>query len=664
MNTTIDQGDPDIDVRPLAMHANGTTAPGIAADFASVTTAPKKSTRRERVAVILPALLRVHAGELVALVDGKQLSCGSRALLAHVRRALHDPTVEASDVRACADAIDLSSVAALAASEVSARAPERMRSFPCTDTGNAERFAAMHRGVARFVAEWGTWIVFDGKRWAKDSAGVKTDALAKLTVRTIYGEAKRAADHDKRADLAKWAEDSEARKLRTAMVELARSEPGMAVSYVTLDVDAWLLNVSNGTIDLRTGKLRPHAAADLLTKLAPVHFDARATCDRFERFLSEIMRGDAECVEFLRRFLGYCLTGDVREHMLAFWYGETGGNGKSTLTELLFFLMGDYAQKAAPDLLFRSARSDRHPTEIADLFRARLVVCNETSHDREWDEATVKDVTGGDVLKARRMREDFWSFEPTHKVVVFGNGKPKIKNTNDGGMQRRLRLLPFEVTFRGNPDKGLKDTLRGEAAGVLAYLVAGCLAWQKDGLPEAASITEATAGYFAEQDVIGRFVTERCDLNPLARLSRKSLRLACEVWADEAGEGKPSPKDLARWLLEHGVTQCSVRDAAGPVQGWRGIRLRSAEAPNGDARTGDRVGDRTPDPTPPSTSLQLNRVGACSDQNPSVTTSKTHTVTEAPEAIPGDCSDQVTTADRGDDWQAPFSEWLENEGIR
>lgn len=552
-----------------------------------------KPTRADAVRTLILSFTGLHnaAGTLAVVTGSSVIRARTPAFHALVRQRLADPNAAAVTINAASDAVDLSSLPAYVPTHQAQAS--RPSVSPCTDTANAERFARMHRGRALFVPEWHSWLVFDGTRWAKDPAGVLTGALGKETVRSIYREALSARSLDARQELASWAVKSEEKRQRTAMIELARSEPGMFVSYTALDVDPWLFNVANGTIDLRTGKLRPHRASDLLTKLSPVAFDPSATCERFERFLSEIMCGDSDSVLFLRRWLGYSLTGDVREHALCFWFGETGGNGKSTLTELSFYVFGDYAQRAAPDLLFRSARSDRHPTEIADLFRARLVVCNETSHDRSWDLATVKDLTGGDILKARRMREDFWSFEPTHKVVVFGNNKPRIETT-DGGMQRRLRLVPFEVTFRGNPDKSLQATLRAEAPGVLALLVKACLEWQRHGLPESAAIADATASYFAEEDVVGQFVAERCDLNPLGRISCAELRAAIEAWAVDKGLEKPTPKQIARWLAQHvklnpgdKLATTSRNEGGRVVNAWRGIRLKPEASQDRRAQGGD-----------------------------------------------------------------------------
>jgi putative DNA primase/helicase len=544
----------------------------------------KKKPRPERVIEAIRALpLANDRGIIVSILDGVVTNRDSRAFFAQVRAKLGE-YVAGGVIVACTDTIRIDEVPLCTIPPI--QTPERQpraanTSIPCTDTGNAERFADLFGHKAKFVAQWNMWIVYDGKRWCKDSAGVMVGALAKETARSIYKEVAKIEDNEARQAMLDWATESEGKRQREAMVFLARSEPGIAINFTALDTDPSLLNVDNGTLDLRTGLLRKHDPKDLHTKISPVRYDATATCPRFEQFLLEIMAQDKGSVEFLRRFLGYCLSGSIREHTMCFWHGELGGNGKSTLTGVMFHLLGEYAIKAAPDLLFKSGDRDRHPTELADLHGARIVVCNETAKSRTWDESTVKDITGGDPIKARRMREDFWSFQPTHKVIVFGNNKPTIADTNDGGLRRRLRMVPFEVTFTGAPDKKLDSTLRKEAPGILAYLVQACLAWQgkiegqEPGLTEPAMIAEATAGYFAEQDAIGTFIAERCDLNPLAKMPKKDLRVAIETWADEAGEEKPSPKDVAKWLEKHNVRRTTVRDSSSKtVDGWAGIRMK------------------------------------------------------------------------------------------
>ncbi|MGH7434759.1 MAG: DNA primase family protein, partial [Polyangiaceae bacterium] len=221
------------------------------------------------------------------------------------------------------------------------------------------------------------------------------------------------------------------------------------------------------------------------------------------------------------------------------------------------------------------ARTDRHPTEVADLHGKRLVICNETSRSRAWDEATVKDVTGGDRLTARRMREDFWSWDPTHKLVVWGNHKPPIRNVDDG-IRRRLRLVPFNVRFEGDArDRDLEPKLLAEAPGILRKLVDGCLTWQRTGLPEAAAVCAATDGYLRDEDTLGQFLETECVFAPDAKATRKAIHDRYVKWSEERCE-KPAPaKVLAQALRDHkpSAAERNVRTQEGPRKGWIGVRL-------------------------------------------------------------------------------------------
>ncbi|HEY6459383.1 MAG TPA: phage/plasmid primase, P4 family, partial [Polyangiaceae bacterium] len=252
--------------------------------------------------------------------------------------------------------------------------------------------------------------------------------------------------------------------------------------------------------------------------------------------------------------------------------------------------------KAAPDLLFRSEHTDRHPTEVADLHGRRFVVCNETSKGRAWDEATVKDCTGGDRLKARRMREDFWEFDPTHKLVVWGNHKPTIANVDDG-MRRRLRLVPFSVSFVGRENRNLLAELLEEAPGILTWLVHGCLAWQRDGLPAPRAVLEATAAYMHDEDTIGQFFERVCRFEVHAKMTRKALRDRYLAWSAERDEKPASGKAFAEAVRRRGVIERSVRTDDGPREGWHGVRLATdAERTEAEMRRSAVAGSSGPNP--------------------------------------------------------------------
>ncbi len=317
----------------------------------------------------------------------------------------------------------------------------------CTDMRNAERLVELHGNDLRFVGAWSRWIAWDGKCWKLDDTGAAMraatatsrrlveEALAELAVANqVFAAAPQseaAATSRKDAErVLGWCIGSQNERRFAAMLTLARSIFTLSIRHDALDADPQLLNVLNGTLDLRTGNLRPHRRADLITKVAPVVYDAAAECPVWTQFIARAMGGDAELVGYLQRMLGYSLTGLTREHALGFFFGG-GANGKSTCLSTIHAILGDYAAPAPRGLLFR-AKGERHPTELASLFGRRFVTCAEIESGQAFDEAFVKDLTGGDVLSARRMREDFWSFAPTHKLFIAGNHKPIVRGDDDG----------------------------------------------------------------------------------------------------------------------------------------------------------------------------------------------------------------------------------------
>jgi putative DNA primase/helicase len=436
-----------------------------------------------------------------------------------------------------------------------------------TDLGNARRLVARHREDLRHCFPWAKWLHWDGRRWADDVSG-EVFRRAKETVGALYAEAAGVADEKVRASLAGHALKSEADGRIRAMVSLARSEEGIPVLPAQLDRDPWLLNALNGTLSLRTGELRPHRREDLITKLAPVEYDPAAAAPTFKAFLETIFPGKGEIIRFLQKAIGYCLTGDTREQYLFFCHGR-GANGKTTLLRLLQHLLADYAKQAPPDLLMLKYGSE-HPTGLADLAGARLVVCIEAEEGKRLAEALVKQMTGGDKLKARRMREDYWEFQPSHKTWLAANHKPQIRGT-DYAIWRRIRLIPFTVTIPDEQqDRNLPEKLRAELPGILAWAVEGCLAWQREGLQTPAEVMAATAEYREESDVIVDFLEERCVLGAALWASSKSLRGAYLDWCEKNGEKALSQQAFGARLTERGLI--NGRGTQGE-RGWAGISL-------------------------------------------------------------------------------------------
>ena len=454
------------------------------------------------------------------------------------------------------------------------------RSFALTETGASELFADRMKGEIAFVPEWGKWLVWTGTHWRADVAEVAVMEQTKLVAREFIAEAKWAVDHDdaRAKALAQFATSAQRRQFRRAVLDLAKSEPGIAVSFEKFDRDHMLLNVINGTLDLRTGQLCPHRREDRLTCILPWTYEPATTCPRWERFLTEVLP-DSETVAFAKRAIGYSLTGDVSEHVLFFCYGP-GANGKSVFLLALLELLGEYATQAPTSMLL-SKQGEAHPTELTTLHNRRVVCCQETPSGRGWAEEILKHVTGGDRISARRMREDFWQFEPTHKLWVSGNHKPIVRG-QDEGVWRRLRLIPFErVIPEAERDPKLGQKLRAEMPGILAWAVQGCLAWQHERLGVSAKVQAATSDYREESDRLGPFVVECCAVEPNAVVPRAALYRAYASWSEAQGERRPmSERDISELLHGRGFGVCWTRSNGKRCRGWQGLRLPTGNTGN------------------------------------------------------------------------------------
>ncbi|MDP9480042.1 MAG: phage/plasmid primase, P4 family, partial [Actinomycetota bacterium] len=421
------------------------------------------------------------------------------------------------------------------------------RNYPLSDLGNGERLADRYRGNVRYCHPLRRWFVWEGTRWRPDDTG-EVVRRAKATVRGIYEEATTAEDDAKAKEVSKWAGKSQAKERIGAMISLAESEPGIPVTTDQLDRDRGLLNVRNGTIDLSTGRLKPHDPRDLITKLAGTSYDPNAVCPTWDAFLRRVLPSEA-LRRFVQRLVGYALTGDVSEQILPFLYGS-GANGKSVFINAIMEALGDYAQQAAPELL--TAKGHSHPTELADLKGARFVASIEVEDGKRLAESLVKQLTGGDRIKARRMREDFWEFDPTHKVFLVANHRPVVAGT-DYAIWRRIKMIPFGVTIpEDERDPHLLEKLRSELSGILAWAVRGCLDWQREGLGEPKEVKAATDEYKVEQDVLATFIEEACVVDPEASDTAGNLYSAYVEWCEETGESPETQRKFGTRLREKG----------------------------------------------------------------------------------------------------------------
>lgn len=436
---------------------------------------------------------------------------------------------------------------------------------PLTDLGNAERLVDDHRADLRYVPRVG-WHVWDGLRWGRDEDG-ELVRRAKATVRGMTAAAAETDDDSGRKKLLGWALRSEAQARLAATITLAESDLRVITSLDELDQDPWLLNVANGIVDLRTGSFRRHDRRALLTKLAPVRYTPDAAASRWHDFLEQIFDGDQELIAFLQRAVGYSLTGSTREQVLFILHGA-GANGKSTFLEVLREVFGDYAQQMPAETLLEH-RNDRIPNDLARLPGTRFVTAAETGEGRRLNEALVKRMTGGDIMTARFMRAEYFEFPATFKVWLATNHRPDVRETGEA-MWRRLRLIPFTVTIpEQQRDPELPTKLRAELPGILAWAIAGAVAWANDGLAPPQAVRDATAAYRSDMDLLGRFLDDRCDINPAQIVKSSVLYHAYEYWAKSEGEHLLSQTAFSNRLRDRGFEK--RRRSGG--QYWHGVGL-------------------------------------------------------------------------------------------
>jgi putative DNA primase/helicase len=450
-------------------------------------------------------------------------------------------------------------------------------SYHMTDLGNSQRFVEQFGSDIRYCHDWGHWFHWDGKRWAKDDTG-GVIRLAKRTALGMYSEAMHEDDVNRRKALVGHALSTEAYRRIKSMIELAQSEPKVPVRPTELDLDPWLLNCENGTIDLRTGELRDHRREDHITKIVPIEYHADRTCPRWDQFLSEIMGNDEDLVGFLKRMIGYSLTGSTREQFFLILHG-VGGNGKSTLIEILKIIIGEYSTTSSMDAFIEQKHGGGVPNDIARLRGARFVSAIETDAMKYLAEGKLKALTGQDMISARFLFHEFFEFIPQFKLWLACNHKPIVKGT-DHAMWRRIRLLPFNMTFDPSVEPDLKEKLESELEGIFAQAIAEAVLWVKEGVITPPGVVEATGEYRTEMDVIGGFLEARCDISPHESEKMAVIYGEYEYWCNSEKEKPVSKRAFGLAMRERGFNH---RRGTGGVKFYCGLKLKTSLKQHGIA---------------------------------------------------------------------------------
>ena len=428
-----------------------------------------------------------------------------------------------------------------------------------TQDGVARIFAERHASLLRFDHSAGSWFKWTGTHWQRD----ETD-MAFEFARRIAREASERSDNKVLKEMRRTA-------FASGVERFARCDPALAVTATAWDCAPFLLGTPAGTVELRDGTLRPAEPIEMITKVTAVAPADEASCPLWLHFLDETTGGGPELIRLLQQWCGYCLTGSTREHALMFIHGD-GGNGKSVFVNTITGIMGAYAVTAPMDA-FTLSTGDRHPAELAMLRGARLVAASETEQGRSWAESRIKQLTGGDRISARFMRQDWFTFTPTSKMTIVGNHAPTLSSV-DEAMRRRINIVSF-MHKPEQPDHTLESRLQKERPGILRWMIEGCIDWLQSGLIRPACVVDSTAAYFEDQDLIGQWLAQCCDVeigNERIWTSSSNLYRSWTAFAKTAGIKVESQKAFVAALQKRRLSPHRNMHS----RGFFGIELHDA----------------------------------------------------------------------------------------
>ncbi len=465
--------------------------------------------------------------------------------------------------------LDDETVVAIAKSIARYEPDEQAETFKLTDVGNAERFAAMFREDVRYCAVYKKWFVWNGKFWEQDNGTIIEYAIH--CVRSIYTYADLLPEGDQRKALIQHALRSENGNKIKLLVSLAAGLKDMAITPEEWDANPWLLNCQNGTIDLKTGQLRPFSKTDFITRICSAPYDEHCPTPLWNQLLDTVMSGKKIMIEYLQRAFGYSLTGDISEQAMFVLHG-TGSNGKSTLLNIFSAVMNTYAQSSSSEA-FMQKKSESVNNDIARLKGARFVTAIEMEENKRLAESLIKSMTGGDKLVTRFLYGEYFEYVPQFKVFLAANHKPIIRDTTNS-IWRRIKLMPFENTFtEKDRDRHFAEKIMAkEMQGILAWAVKGCLLWQQEGIQDPPSVKRATTEYRTEMDSFATFFEECCAEKADGRTTNKMLRAVYDEWCRDNGEYALSQRPFSQKLLEMGFTKKRI-GGSGLLE-WHGFVLR------------------------------------------------------------------------------------------
>lgn len=437
-----------------------------------------------------------------------------------------------------------------------------------SDTGLGERLIHYHGADLRYCTAWGKWMAWDGTRWDTENQ-LEVERRAVLSARSIgQVEAAQAKSSEAREALEAWSLKAENDGWIGKTIHRARALREIEVRPADLDADPWILNCTNGALDLRSGRFLPSARNLLVTKQAGTAYNPRAQAPIWDRVLGEVFGGNQNLIDCLRRAVGYSLTGIVREQVCFFAVGP-GGAGKGTVFNALRDALGSYAQACASTVAINRKKGE-HPADLARLCGARFVLASEVAKGAKVTEEVFKNIVSEDAISARFMGGNWFEYEPTHKLWFMVNDLPVVE-VDDDAAWRRIFLFPFDQSFRDRKDTQLKAKLAEEREGILLWAINGCREWLERG--ELAPPPEVLARKEqAKRDVddVADFLDAECEVGIGFRVLKKNLYQAYSDWCGRNGARPASAKAFGQ-KVEHKGFDATKSNG---IEYRTGLRLR------------------------------------------------------------------------------------------
>lgn len=465
------------------------------------------------------------------------------------------------------------------------------RQYEQTEMGCAHRLYDQYKDEFRWVQKFRKFIAWDGRRWVIDENGdASLMDMTRAVIKGLYAEASTIDDKDDRKAAMAYAMRMDNLKPMQHVIDLVKSMPGIPITPGDLDQHKDLLNVGNGTIDLRTGEMRDHSRGDLITKLIPIAYNPEAEYPNWEKFICETFvtadgQPDHDLVMYIYKVCGLLLSGHTT--IKAFWFlWGSGDNGKSVFIRALQRVVGEYCMTAR-SASFTATKEDRGGAANGDIARlrgARFVAASELGDGKPLDEELIKVITGRDRITARFMFQEEFEFESNFKLLMTGNHKPRITG-QDKAIWNRVKLVPFlNVVPKERQDPDIDDKLAPESEGILTWLLEGYQTFRTEGLVEPACVTELVQELREDSDVLGKFLGECTFEDVLGNIQSSKLYTVYQKWCEKEGINRPmSSTAFGRKLPERGIQK--RRTELGVV--WLGVGLVDLET-RGDSWWSDR----------------------------------------------------------------------------